>query len=256
MISGSYVIHVFHAVMNSAGTLEQVNQKLNSLIMVVDDEEGVRDLVCDALSIAGFDMLSAKDGESALIALRTARPDLLILDVNMPFLNGFELLAQIRAKGDNIPALMLSARGDRNDVTEGLRLGADDYVTKPFGLEELLLRVNAILRRTQTSVADTTLQCGPLALSESQHEVYFNQALVELSPTEFRLLEYLMENQNRVVTKSQILDNVWGIDFETTTSIVDTYISYLRRKLHRDGFAGITTIRGVGYRIVNLKNPL
>jgi len=218
---------------------------------VVDDEQGVRDLICDALTIAGFDTMAAKDGESALVALRGAKPDLLILDVNMPFLNGFELLAQIRDKGNLTPALMLSARGDRSDVVQGLRLGADDYVTKPFGLEELLLRVNAILRRTHLGNTEATVSCGPVTLDESQHEVYLHETLVDLSPTEFRLLEYLMANQNRVVSKTQILDEVWGIDFESNTSIVDTYISYLRRKLHRDGFEGITTVRGVGYRIVD-----
>ncbi|MGD0055476.1 MAG: response regulator transcription factor [Acidimicrobiales bacterium] len=227
-----------------------------SLVFVVDDEQGVRDLICDALSIAGFDTMAAKDGESALVALRGAKPDLLILDVNMPFLNGFELLAQIRDKGNLTPALMLSARGDRSDVVQGLRLGADDYVTKPFGLEELLLRVNAILRRTQLLDAESTVSCGPVTLDGSQHEVYLHETLVELSPTEFRLLEYLMMNQNRVVSKSQILDEVWGIDFESNTSIVDTYISYLRRKLHRDGFEGITTVRGVGYRILDTTGRL
>jgi two-component system, OmpR family, response regulator len=227
-----------------------------SLVFVVDDEQGVRDLICDALAIAGYDTLAAKDGESALVALRTSKPDLLILDVNMPFLNGFELLAQIRDKGNLTPALMLSARGDRSDVVQGLRLGADDYVTKPFGLEELLLRVNAILRRTQLLDSEATVSCGPVRLDESQHEVYVHENLVELSPTEFRLLEYLMLNQNRVVSKTQILDEVWGIDFESNTSIVDTYISYLRRKLHRDGFEGITTVRGVGYRIVDSTSHL
>jgi len=199
-----------------------VAHSTKSLVFVVDDEQGVRDLICDALSIAGFDTMAAKDGESALVALRGAKPDLLILDVNMPFLNGFELLAQIRDKGNLTPALMLSARGDRSDVVQGLRLGADDYVTKPFGLEELLLRVNAILRRTQLLDAESTVSCGPVTLDGSQHEVYLHETLVELSPTEFRLLEYLMMNQNRVVSKSQILDEVWGIDFESNTSIVDT----------------------------------
>jgi two-component system OmpR family response regulator len=233
-----------------------VAHSTKSLVFVVDDEQGVRDLICDALSIAGFDTMAAKDGESALVALRGAKPDLLILDVNMPFLNGFELLAQIRDKGNLTPALMLSARGDRSDVVQGLRLGADDYVTKPFGLEELLLRVNAILRRTQLLDAESTVSCGPVTLDGSQHEVYLHETLVELSPTEFRLLEYLMMNQNRVVSKSQILDEVWGIDFESNTSIVDTYISYLRRKLHRDGFEGITTVRGVGYRILDTTGRL
>src|ERR1700689_4262214 len=234
MVTGKFI----HSWFSRPDTLGNVARAHKSLVFVVDDEEGVRELLCDALSIAGFETMAAKDGESALVALRSAKPDLLILDVNMPFLNGFELLAQIRSKGNLTPALMLSARGDRSDVTQGLRLGADDYVTKPFGLEELLLRVNAILRRTQFLDADAVITCGPVTLDETQHEVFVNDTLIELSPTEFRLLEYLMANQNRVVTKTQILDDVWGIDFESNTSIVDTYISYLRRKLHRDGFEG------------------
>jgi len=175
----------------------------------------------------------------------------LILDINMPFVNGFDVLHELRLHGDTTPALMLSARGDRNDVTHGLRLGADDYVTKPFGLEELLLRVQAILRRSQSGEPGTILHCGPLSLDGAQHQVLVNGAVVDLSPTEFRLLEFLMVNQNRVVSKSQILEHVWGIDFESNTSVVDTYISYLRRKLHVDGFEGITTMRGVGYRILD-----
>lgn len=222
-----------------------------SLIFVVDDEEGVRDLLCDALTIAGYETMSAKDGETALAALRNVKPDLLILDVNMPNLNGFELLTRLREKGNDTPALMLSARGERGDVTQGLRLGADDYVTKPFGLEELMLRVNAILRRTKIVQSLAPLQCGPIVLDEVQHQVFMNSAPIEFSPTEFRLLEYLMSNQNRVVTKAQILDHVWGIDFESNTSVVDTYISYLRRKLHIDSYEGILTVRGVGYRIVD-----
>jgi two-component system OmpR family response regulator len=228
-----------------------VSPDAKSLIFVVDDEEGVRDLLCDALTIAGYETMSAKDGETALTALRNVKPDLLILDVNMPNLNGFELLTRLREKGNETPALMLSARGERGDVTQGLRLGADDYVTKPFGLEELMLRVNAILRRTKVASSQAPLECGPIVLDDVQHQVFMNGAAIEFSPTEFRLLEYLMSNQNRVVTKAQILDHVWGIDFESNTSVVDTYISYLRRKLHLDGYEGILTVRGVGYRIVD-----
>ena len=223
-------------------------------IMVVDDEAGVRELVCDALRIAGFETLQANDGMSALTALRTAKPDLLIIDINMPLMDGFDLVERLRTQNDLTPVLMLSARIDRADITRGLSLGADDYVTKPFGLEELLLRVKAILRRTtKVSATSTTLVCGPITLNEETHQVTFNADVVDLSPTEFRLLAILLENKGRVLTKSVLLDDVWGITFESETSVVDTYISYLRKKLHRDGFDGIKTIRGVGFQILEPK---
>ena len=223
-------------------------------IMVVDDEAGVRELVSDALRIAGFETLQANDGMSALTALRTAKPDLLIIDINMPLMDGFDLVERLRTQNDLTPVLMLSARSDRADITRGLSLGADDYVTKPFGLEELLLRVKAILRRTsKVSATSTTLSCGPISLNEETHQVTFNSDIVDLSPTEFRLLAILLENKGRVLTKSVLLDDVWGITFESETSVVDTYISYLRKKLHRDGFDGIKTIRGVGFQILEPK---
>jgi len=223
-------------------------------IMVVDDEAGVRELVCDALRIAGFETLQANDGMSALTVLRTAKPDLLIIDINMPLMDGFDLVERLRTQNDLTPVLMLSARSDRADITRGLSLGADDYVTKPFGLEELLLRVKAILRRTsKVSATSTTLSCGPITLNEETHQVTFDSDIVDLSPTEFRLLAILLENKGRVLTKSVLLDDVWGITFESETSVVDTYISYLRKKLHRDGFEGIKTIRGVGFQILEPK---
>jgi two-component system OmpR family response regulator len=145
---------------------------------------------------------------------------------------------------------MLSARADRADVTRGLTLGADDYVTKPFGLEELVLRIRAILRRSQFNDSSSiALSCGPIALDEASHQVSFNGEVVDLSPTEFRLLHVLLESKGRVLSKSVLLDEVWGINFETETTVVDTYISYLRKKLHRDGFEGIRTIRGVGFQL-------
>ena len=185
------------------------------LILVVDDEAGVRELLGDALRIAGFDTATAQDGMSALTAIRNKKPDLLIIDINMPLMDGFELVERLRSMGDNTPALMLSARADRIDVTRGLTLGADDYVTKPFGLEELLLRVKAILRRSQISEnVSSELRCGPI-----------------------------------LVIESSLLDEVWGITFESESTVADTYISYLRKKLHKDGFEGIKTIRGVGFVI-------
>ena len=220
------------------------------MILIVDDEAGVRELLGDALRIAGFETSTASDGMSALTAIRNKKPDLLIIDINMPLMDGFELVERLRSTGDNTPALMLSARADRADVTRGLTLGADDYVTKPFGLEELLMRVKAILRRSQISTSSSTdLICGPIKLDEASHTVTFAGELVDLSPTEFRLLQVLVENKNRVLSKSLLLDEVWGITFESESTVADTYISYLRKKLHRDGFEGIKTIRGVGFVI-------
>ncbi len=220
------------------------------LIMIIDDEAGVRELLSDALKLAGFETVGAADAMVAQTLLRTVKPDLLIVDINMPMMDGFEFIERIRGNGDNTPALMLSARGDRADITRGLTLGADDYVTKPFGLEELVLRVRAILRRSQfTETTPTVLSVGPITLDEESHKVTFSDEVVELSPTEFRLLHVLLESKGRVLSKSFLLEEVWGINFETETTVVDTYISYLRKKLHRDGFEGIKTVRGVGFQL-------
>ena len=220
------------------------------LILIIDDEAGVRELLADALKLAGFETLTAADAMVAQTILRTSKPDLLIVDINMPLMDGFEFIEKIRSNGDQTPALMLSARADRADVTRGLTLGADDYVTKPFGLEELVLRIRAILRRSQFNESSSiSLSCGPIALDEASHQVSFNGEAIDLSPTEFRLLHVLLESKGRVLSKSVLLDEVWGINFETETTVVDTYISYLRKKLHRDGFEGIRTIRGVGFQL-------
>jgi two-component system OmpR family response regulator len=220
------------------------------VILIIDDEAGVRELLADALKLAGFETLTAADAMIAQTMLRTIKPDLLVVDINMPLMDGFEFIERIRSHGDMTPALMLSARGDRADITRGLTLGADDYVTKPFGLEELVLRIRAILRRANfTESAPTALSCGPITLDESSHKVTFNDTFIDLSPTEFRLLHVLLESKGRVLSKSLLLDEVWGINFETETTVVDTYISYLRKKLHRDGFEGIRTVRGVGFQM-------
>ena len=220
-------------------------------ILIVDDEDGVRELLCDALRIAGFNPIPAPHGRAALTLLREQSISLVIADINMPQMNGFEMLTKMRAQNNQTPVLLLSARGERHDVTEGLRLGADDYVSKPFGLEEILLRVNAILRRTQPADADVAvIECGPIVLNDDTHEVHFQGELIELSPTEFRLLRHLMQNAGKVVSKKALLSSVWGMEFASSTAVVDTYVSYLRRKLHRDGFEGLRTVRGVGYQLV------
>jgi two-component system OmpR family response regulator len=219
-------------------------------VLIVDDEAGVRELLKDALKLSGFETQAAGDGMSALTLLRSYTPDIMIIDINMPLMDGFELVERLRKIGNNIPVLMLSARADRVDVTRGLTLGADDYVTKPFGLEELVLRLKAILRRSHpTSGLERALTCGPISIDDTSHTVKFNEEVVDLSPTEYRLLQVLIENKNRVLSKTILLDDVWGITFESESTVVDTYISYLRKKLHRESFDGIKTVRGVGFVI-------
>ena len=220
-------------------------------ILVVDDENGVRELISDVLHLESFHVTTASDGLEALGLLRKSDFDLMILDVSMPKMDGFTLLEKLREEKNTIPALMLSARNDRSDVTTGLRSGADDYVTKPFGIEELVLRVKSILRRTLESSEPQLLTCGPISIDLEQHRVTFGEEVVELSPTEFSLLEYLVENKNKVVTKEALLKVVWGYDFDIKSSVVETYISYLRKKLHRDDWEGIKTIRGIGFQIVD-----
>ncbi len=218
--------------------------------MIVDDEPGVRALLNDTLRIAGFETLEASDGMSALTALRKNKPNLIIIDINMPLMDGFELVERLRSAKDMVPVLMLTARDGKADIARGLKLGADDYVVKPFGLEELVLRVKAILRRSQkTMEAAKELKCGPISMDEDQHKVTFKGEEVDLSPTEFRLLQILLEKKGRVLSKALLLDEVWGITFESGSTVVDTYISYLRKKFHRDGFEGIRTVRGVGFQI-------
>ena len=220
------------------------------LIMIVDDEPGVRALLNDTLRIAGFETVEATDGMSALTLLRTHKPDLLVIDINMPLMDGFELVERLRSTNDLTPVLMLTAREDKTDITRGLKIGADDYVVKPFGIEELILRIKAILRRSTKNVeVPSLLSCGPISIDDDQHLVTFNGEAVDLSPTEYRLLQILIEKKGRVLSKNLLLDEVWGITFESESTVVDTYISYLRKKLHRDGFEGIKTIRGVGFQI-------
>ncbi|MDD2818588.1 MAG: response regulator transcription factor [Candidatus Nanopelagicales bacterium] len=220
-------------------------------ILIVDDEPGVRELLSDALGMSGYRTLSAPDGVEALNILLKQPVDLMLIDINMPKMDGFELLERHRKDGHQTPAIMLSARGDRNDITTGLKIGADDYVTKPFGLEELVLRVAAVLRRTMPAQqVDAVLQCGPITLDQSRHLVKYESETIDLTQTEFRLLEELMLRAGFVVSKEALLRAVWDIDFESNTSVVDTYISYLRKKLHKDDYEGIRTIRGAGFQLM------
>ena len=193
------------------------------VILVVDDEAGVRDLLGDALRLGGYETFEAGDGMAALTALRKRPANLLVIDINMPLMDGFELLERLRSTGDLTPALMLSARGEKSDIARGLRLGADDYVTKPFSLEELLLRVAAILRRSAPkSSSSPILRCGPIQLNDELHQVTLGEELVELSPTEYRLLQYMMEHKGKVLSKTTLLSAVWEIDFDSESTVVDT----------------------------------
>ncbi len=219
-------------------------------ILVADDDEAVCDTIEDALHLAGYLTVRAKDGQMAIDRVRSDRPDLVILDVNMPKLDGFEVLRKMRSLSISTPAILLTARHEREDTVTGLKLGADDYVKKPFGLEELLLRVAAVLRRVNGE-NDVTLTCGPIALSAARHEVICAGNAIDLSPTEFRLLEYLMENKNRVLTKQQLLDAVWGIDFDSSTTVVETFISYLRKKMSPEIDNMLVTVRGIGFKLVD-----
>lgn len=217
-------------------------------LLVVDDEENIRDLLAAALRFADFEVATASCGNEALESVRDFRPDLIVLDVMMPDMDGFTLTRRLRARGDDMPVLFLTARSDSQDAVRGLRAGGDDYVTKPFSLDEVVARINAILRRTAPVTNETVLRAGAVELDEDTHEVRRSGELVDLSPTEFTLLRYLLLNAGRVVGRQQILDHVCGYDYLGDGAVVESYISYLRRKIDVPGTQSfITTKRGFGY---------
>jgi two-component system, OmpR family, response regulator len=219
-------------------------------VLVVDDEPNIAELVATALRYEGFDVATAADGAQALATVRAFAPDLVVLDVMLPDTNGFELQARIRADGQRVPVLFLTARDAVEDRVRGLTLGADDYMTKPFSLEELVARVHAILRRTAGAAdASHRLTFSDLELDDETHEVRRAGRRVNLSPTEFSLLRYLLLNSRKVLSKAQILDHVWQYDFGGDGRIVETYISYLRKKIDAGGPPLIHTLRGVGYSL-------
>jgi two-component system, OmpR family, response regulator len=196
----------------------------------------------------GYETISAKHGLEALRLIREQKPDLVILDINMPQLDGFGVIEKLRNENNNVPVIVLTARDQKDDKSIGFGLGADDFVTKPFGLEELLMRVSAVLRRSKnTPILGNILVSGNISLDVSNYRVSVKDEVIETSPTEFKLLHYLMENMGRVLTREQILSAVWGLDFATDGAVLDTYISYLRKKLGDN--ANIRTVRGVGYQI-------
>ncbi|MBO3748151.1 response regulator transcription factor [Streptosporangiaceae bacterium NEAU-GS5] len=218
-------------------------------VLVVDDEPNICALLSQTLRLTGFEVDAAGTGGAALISAERFRPDLIVLDVMLPDLDGFEVARRLT---DRVPVLFLTARDTVEDRVKGLLLGADDYVTKPFSLEEVVLRIRAILRRSRAGARaadDAALRYADLELDADAHEVRRAGVLVELSPTEFNLLEYLMTNAGRVLSKAQILDNVWHYDFDGDASIVESYVYYLRKKIDRWDPPLIHTVRGVGYTL-------
>jgi two-component system OmpR family response regulator len=221
-------------------------------LLVVDDEPNIRELLSASLRYAGFEVATAADGQQALALAESFRPDLLVLDVMMPGLDGFGVVRRLRQSGRHTPVLFLTARDAAEDKVSGLTLGGDDYVTKPFSLDEVIARIRAVLRRTagaQQAADAPRLAFADIELDEESHEVIKAGTLISLSPTEFKLLRYLMANAGRVLSKAQILDHVWNYDFNGEANVVESYISYLRRKIDTTEPRLLHTIRGVGYTL-------
>lgn len=230
-------------------------------ILVVDDEPNIRELLSASLKFAGFEVATAEDGRAAIGTEEDFHPDLVVLDIMLPDMDGFEVLKELRKRDSDLPVLFLTAKDDVQDRVKGLSLGGDDYVTKPFSLEEVVARIRAILRRTAPAEeTDAIIRYHDLELDEDLYEVRRRGHDVDLSPTEFKLLRYLMVNAERVVSKMQILDHVWEYNWVGEASIVESYISYLRRKIDSPEALGITdpeeaasleplihTKRGIGY---------
>ena len=218
--------------------------------VVVDDEESLADLLRMALRYEGWDVKTAASGQAGLKTIREHEPDVVILDVMLPDLDGMAILQRLRSEGNDVPVLFLTAKDTVEDRVAGLTIGGDDYVTKPFSLEELVARLRALLRRAAlTGVPESKLRVGDLVLDEDTYEVERGGVGIELTATEFELLRFLMRNPRRVVSKHQILDRVWSYDFGGRTSIVELYISYLRKKIDSLGDPMIHTVRGFGYTL-------
>ena len=219
-------------------------------VLVVDDEPNIVELLTVSLKFQNFEVFSANSGHEALRVAREVNPDAYILDVMMPGMDGFELLGKLRQEGLDGPVLYLTAKDGVDQRIHGLTIGADDYVTKPFSLEEVITRLRVIMRRggaAEESTNDATMSYADLTLNDDTHEVTKAGELIELSPTEFNLLRYLMQNKEVVLSKSEILDNVWHYDFGGDGNVVESYISYLRRKIDTGDTQLIHTVRGVGY---------
>jgi two-component system OmpR family response regulator len=225
----------------------------NLKVLVVDDEPNIRDLLSASLRFQGHQVLTAANGNEAINKIVDSQPDVVLLDVMLPDISGFGVTKKIRSLGIDVPILFLTARDDTEDKVTGLTVGGDDYVTKPFSLDEIIARINAIMRRTGKDQTKSVISVGELTINEEAHEVTIKGELVDLSPTEYQLLRYLATNPNRVLTKAQILDHVWEYDFNGEMGIVESYVSYLRKKLDPISTEPlIVTKRGVGYM---LKGP-
>ena len=219
-------------------------------LLVVDDEQFLRDAVAASLRFLGYSVATAETGSDALRQLRVKPFDLVVLDVMLPDTDGFEVVRRLRRDGSRVPVIFLTARDTQADKVAGLTLGGDDYMTKPFGLEELAARIRTVLRRTRPAPGSgPVLTFADIELDQDSYEVRRAGHLIDLSPTEFRLLRYLMLNPGRVLTRAQILDHVWDYDFGGSGTVVATYIGYLRRKLARYGPEVIRTQRSIGYRL-------
>ena len=218
-------------------------------ILVVDDEENIRFLVTTALALAGMDTVTAASGFEALDRIYRERPDLIVLDVMLPDLDGFAMLRRLRDQGNQIPIIFLTARHQSVDRVRGLSEGGDDYIVKPFDVAELVARVQLRLRRADQSAAGRRLRCADLEMDLDLHQVVRAGRQVYLSPTEYKLLYYLMTNVGRVLNRNQILEHVWSYEVDVDPSVVDTYISYLRKKVDLTGPKLIHTVRGVGFTL-------
>ncbi|WP_298037864.1 response regulator transcription factor [uncultured Microbacterium sp.] len=221
-------------------------------ILAVDDEQMLTDLLAMALRMEGWEVRTASSGMEALQVAREFEPDALVLDIMMPDLDGMSVLRRLRESGNLVPVLFLTAKDAVGDRIAGLTAGGDDYVTKPFSLEEVIARLRAIIRRTGLASSDegqSILRVGDLTLNEDSHEVERDGTEIELTATEFELLRYLMRNERRVLSKTQILDRVWSYDFGGKSSVVELYISYLRKKIDAGRTPLLHTVRGVGYMI-------
>jgi two-component system OmpR family response regulator len=219
-------------------------------LLVVDDEANLRSMLRAALGHHGFEVIEAADGRQALDLVPEVRPQAIVLDVMMPDLDGFEVCRRLRADGDQTPVLFLTAKGGTQDKVRGLTLGGDDYLQKPFSLDELVARIDAVLRRTGASAAETAIyEVADLRMDDDAHRVTRGGTDVSLSPTEYHLLRYLLANEGRVLSKAQILDHVWDYDFGGEGGVVETYIAYLRKKVDTTEPKLIHTVRGFGYTL-------
>ncbi len=219
-------------------------------VLVVDDEPNIADVISIALRYNDYEVETAASGSEALKAVAATRPDLIVLDVMLPDFDGFEVARRLRERADETPILFLTAKDTTEDKVRGLTIGGDDYVTKPFSVEELLARIASILRRFgRAGGGEGVLRFGDLELDDETREVFRDGDLLDLTDTEYRLLRFLMTHPRRVLTRAQILDHVWEYDFAGDARVLETYVSYLRKKLEAHGPRLIQTVRGVGYAL-------